>query len=62
MFNMALSKPHVESEHAIGIWKGRFLWLHSIPMIMKQSTQKEDLSHILEVFDICVILHTLLIE
>ena len=49
MFNMALSKPWVEFEHAICIWKGTFPWLHSIPMIMKQSTQKEDLSHILEV-------------
>ena len=24
MFNTALSKPWVESEHAIGMWKGRF--------------------------------------
>ena len=62
MFNMALSKPQLESEHAIGIWKDRFPWLHSIPMIMKQSTQKEDLSHILEVIDTCVILHNFLIE
>ena len=62
MFNIALSKPQVESEYAISIRKGRFPWLHSIPMIMKQSTQKEDLSNILEVFDTCVILHNFLIE
>ena len=62
MFNTALSKPHIESEHAIGIWKGRFPWLCSIPMIMKQSMQKEGLSHILEVIDTCVILHNFLIE
>ena len=62
MFSMALSKPQVESEHVIGIWKGRFTWFHSIPMIMKQSTQKEDLCHILEVIDTCVILHNFLIE
>ena len=35
MFNTALSKPCIGSEHAIGIWKGRFPWLHGIPMIMK---------------------------
>ena len=62
MFNMALLKPQVESEHAIGMWKGRFPWLHSILMIMKQSTQKHDLSSILEVIDSCVILHNFLIE
>ena len=62
MFNTALSKPSIESEQAIGIWKGRFPWLHSIPMIMKQSTQEEDLSHILEVMDTCIILHNVLIE
>ena len=62
MFNMALSKPHIESEHVVGISKGRFPWLHSIPMVMKQSTQKEDLSHILEVIDTCGILHNFLIE
>ena len=59
---MALSNPRVESEHEIGIWKGGFRWLHSIPMIMKQSTQKEDLSHMLEVIDTCVILHNFLIK
>ena len=31
-------------------------------MIMKESTQKEDLSHILVVIDTCVILHNFLIE
>ena len=62
MFSMALSKPQVESEHVIGNWKGMFTWLHSMPMIMKQSTQKEDLCHILEVIDTCVILHNFLIE
>ena len=31
-------------------------------MIMKQSTQEEDLSHILEVIDTCVILNNFLIE
>ena len=62
MFNTTVSKPQVESEHVIGIWKGRFPWLCSIPMIMKQSTQKEDLSHILEVINTYVILHNFLIE
>ena len=62
MFNMALSKPQVESEHVIGMWKGRFPWLCRILMIMKQSTQKHDLSSILEVIDACVILHNFLIE
>ena len=59
---MALLKPQVESEHVIGMWKGRFPWLHSIPMIMKQLTQKQDLSYTLEVIDACVILHNFLIE
>ena len=62
MFNTALLKPNIESEHAIGMWKGRFPWLHRIPMIMKQSTEKEDLSHILEVIDTCVVLHNFLID
>ena len=62
MVNTALLKPWVESEHAIGMWKGRFPWLCSIPMIMKQSTQKQDLSHIQEVIDTHVILHIFLIE
>ena len=59
---MALLKPWIESEHVIGLWKGRFPWLHSIPMSMKQSIQKQDLSSILEVINACVILHNLLIE
>ena len=62
ILNMALLKPQVESEHVTGMWKDRFPWLHSIPMIMKQSTQKQDLSSILEVIDACVILHNFLIE
>ena len=62
MFNMALSKPQVESEHVIAMWKGRFPWLCSIPMVMKQSTQNQDLSSILEVINACVILHNFLIE
>ena len=36
--------------------------LQSILTIMKQSTQKQDLSSILEVIDACVILHNFLIE
>ena len=36
MFNTALSMPQVESEQAIGMWKGRFPWLYSTPIIMKQ--------------------------
>ena len=62
MFNMALSKTWVESEHAICMWKRRFPWLHSILMIMKQSTQKQDLSSILEVINACLILHNFLIK
>ena len=62
MFNMALSKAWVESEHMIGMWKGRFPWLHSILMIMKQFTQKHDLPSVLEVINACVILHNFLIE
>jgi hypothetical protein len=31
-FNKALAAPCVRSEHTIGIWKGRFPWLCSIPM------------------------------
>ena len=62
MSNMALLKTWVESEDVIGMWKGRFPWLHSILMIMKQSTKNHDLSSILEVIDACVILHNFLIE
>ena len=42
MLNMALSKPWATYKHGISMWKGRFPWLHSTPMIMKQSTQKQD--------------------
>ena len=62
MFNTALSKSQVESEHAIGMWKGRFPWLHSIPMIMKQLTQKQDWLTFWKLSNACGILQNFLIE
>jgi len=59
-FNTCLAKPRVISEHTIGMLKGRFQILKSIPM--KVTNSKKSIKRILRVIDCCVILHNLLIE
>jgi hypothetical protein len=60
VFNGALSRPRVMSEHTIGIWKGRFPWLKSIRMPI--TDDKRTLRNILQFMDATVILHNYLIE
>ena len=37
IINDVLASPCVSSEHTIGMWKGRFPWLHSICMKITSS-------------------------
>jgi DDE superfamily endonuclease len=39
VFNHAMSKPRVISEHTIGILKGRFQWLRLVRMVVKQDLE-----------------------
>ena len=60
VFNSAMSKPCVISEHTIGILKGRFPWLRSICNVLTEDTKS--LKRIMEYIDVCVILHNLLVQ
>lgn len=60
IFNTAISRPRVVSEHTIGILKGRFPWLRHIRM--KITNDPLSIPKILMVIDSCVILHNLLIK
>jgi len=59
-FNTLLAKPRCISEHTIGMLKGRFQILKSIPM--KITEKKKSVKRILRVIDCCIILHNLLID
>eukprot|EP00978_Attheya_sp_CCMP212_P013581 scaffold34094_cov42-Attheya_sp.AAC.3 len=59
-FNTQLGKLRVLSEHTIGILKGRFPWLRSIPMQI--SDDPMFLKRILKYIDCCIILHNILIN
>lgn len=59
-FNQVLSKPRVESEHCIGMLKGRFPWMRSIRM--KITEKKKYLTRILNLIKATVILHNFLID
>jgi len=58
-FNKLLSKVRMQSEHTIGILKGRFPWLRSIRM--KITKNKRSLRRILRLLDATVILHNMLL-
>jgi len=60
VFNSALGKARVISEHCIGILEGRFRWLRAIPCKLTESPSS--MRRILEYIDCCVILHNLLVE
>jgi DDE superfamily endonuclease len=60
LFNTALAKPRISSEHTIGMLKGRFPWLRSIRMQITED--KRSLAKILKYIDVCIILHTLLVK
>ena len=59
-FNTLLGKCHVILEHTIGMLKGRFCFLHEIPM--KTTNNKKSNRLMLRVIDCCIILHNLLID
>ena len=59
-FNKLLSSPRVISEHVNGILKGRFPWLTFIPNEL--TDDPISMRRILEIIDVCVILHNFLIE
>ena len=59
-FNTLVGKARVTSEHTIGILKGRFQWLKSIPMVINDN--KNSVRRILRVIECCVILHNLLVD
>ena len=59
-FNTLLGRARVLAEHTIGMLKGRFQILKSIPMVI--TNKKKSVKRILRVIDCCVILHNLLIE
>lgn len=59
-FNTHMGKLRVTSEHTIGLLKGRFPFLRSIPMTIKDN--KNSVRRILRVIECCVILHNLMID
>ena len=59
-FNTQLSKFRICSEHTIGLLKGRFPWLRSIPMVITDNPRS--VKKIVKYIDCCVILHNLLID
>ena len=59
-FNTVAGRLRVTSEHTIGILKGRFPWLRSIPMII--TNNERSLTKILKYIDCCVVLHNLLLN
>ena len=58
-FNTQIGRPQITPEHSIGILKGRFLWLRSIPMVVTNNPRS--MRRILKYIDCCIILHNLLI-
>ena len=59
-FNDLLKLPRVSSDHTIGMWKGRFAWLRSIRMKIRDN--ESSLEQILQTITATVILHNFLIE
>lgn len=59
-FNQALSKPRVESEHCIGMLKGRFPWMRSIRV--KITERRSSKLRILNLIKASMILHNFLID
>ena len=62
IFNKTLSSPRVESEHAIGMLKGRWPFLRSIRMRIRKDNPKACLKRIFYYIRCCVILHNLLLD
>jgi DDE superfamily endonuclease len=60
MFNGALARPRIISEHCNGILKGRFCFLRSIRMVINENPSS--VQKILMYIDVCIILHNLLTQ
>ena len=60
VFNHALGAPRVASEHCIGLLKGRFPWLRSIPCKLTQDVNC--MRRTLHYIECCIILHNLLVQ
>ena len=59
-FNTHLARLRITSEHTIGLLKGRFPWLRSIPM--KVTEKRNSLKKILRIIESIVILHNFLLS
>lgn len=59
-FNEKLAKLRIISEHCIGILKGRFPWLRSIRLKIKEDPKS--IKNILDMIDATIIMHNILIE
>ena len=63
LFNTALSKARITSEHTLGILKCRFPFLRSIRMLVRDGEQgKKDIEKIVKYITVCIILHNTLID
>ena len=61
-FNKRLSKARVNSEHCIGMLKGRFPFLRQIRMRINELTKRENMRKILKMVDVTIILHNFLLS
>jgi hypothetical protein len=59
VFSKALAAACVRSEHTIGIWKGRFPWLRSIPM---RISNKQSMRRLIRYVRATAILHNFFVE
>ena len=57
-FNFCLARPRVQSEHVMGIWKGRTPWLRSIRMLL--TDDPTSLDKILMAIDATVVFHNII--
>lgn len=62
LFNKALGKVRMSAEHTIGMLKGRFPFLRSVRMVIKDGKEgKESMKKIIRYITVCVIIHNYLI-
>ena len=59
-FNFCLARPRVQSEHVMGIWKGRTPWLRSIRMLL--TDESTSLDKILMAIDATVVFHNIMMK
>ena len=59
-FNTRLGKARVACEHVIGMLKGRFPWMRSIPMVITDN--ERSIKRVLKYLDCCFIMHNLLLN